>query len=68
MGLWFQRANHSYLQLEGRINLEDDTERGRIWEDSGEIRSPGRDSLESEHGGAFLCDHREKVGSVKMES
>lgn len=24
-------------------------------------------SLESEHGGAFLCDHREKVGSVKME-
>lgn len=27
LGLWFQRANHSYLQLEGRINLEDDTER-----------------------------------------
>lgn len=42
LGLWFQRANHSCLQLEGRINLEDDTERWRIWGDSGEIRSPGR--------------------------
>lgn len=27
LGLWFQWANHSYLQLEGRVNLENDTER-----------------------------------------
>lgn len=27
LGLWFQLAKHSYLQLERRINLEDDAER-----------------------------------------